>query len=721
MRSCRNSVVRLLTLLLGVGLFISAASAQNTPRPKRKGRSLAVTINSSPPGAMIYLDDKQYGLVGYTPFSTKLTKGDYKLILELQGFKAFESPITVSKRGQTILFALEKEVLPASVDVVAPSTDDSAVGAMIVVDGQQQGSIPGSFKVPEGRHQVQITKTGYDAYMEWVDVKQGEHRTMSITLKKTVVAKAKGSIVVTTDVDGAEVWVDNEKKDTAPTVVTDLDEGPHMVEVRKEGTPGWKQMVTVVANQQVKVSATIKAQMPQFGSIKVLSNANGAEVYLDGELKGNVPAAIANVAPGTHILEVKADGFDPSEENVDVVVGQEKVLKVTLKEKAKPTTGWLQVLTAPDSNLFVDGKPIPPPIPDKIELSPGKHVVLVQKPGFADFRQDAMITAGETLNVDASKLSDTGHITFLSEPPGAQVFVDGELIGQTKVEKDLKAGKHQIVMKREAYNDWLADYTVTGGKDEMVTGNMVVAMTGPTDEELLQQQRKLTSFGARVIPQGKFTADLSAGYPYVFEGRLSVGAFDTKQLGLDASIETRFLFAQTYEIDGGARVRLFEKNPFALAAFGSVGGGDGRNGRNTFFMNAGGIFSLTFQDKVTFSARGYFNIYSDRLCPDKMASGEARGCHLDQTAQEWKDIKDVTGIKDSVAGAANTSRSRDNGLRFMASAILEISYSTKQAFFLIFEGPPFQKQRASFKDAFNSPMTINDVETYLRAGVTFKF
>src|SRR4051812_44512149 len=125
-------------------------------------------------------------------------------------------------------------------------------------------------------------------------------------------------------------------------------------------------------------------------------------------------------------------------------------------------------------------------------------------------------------------------------------------------------------MKHELFNDWLADYTVQGGNDDMINGQMVPAKTGLSDDELLQQQRKLTSFGARVIPPGKFTADVSAGYPYLFEGRLSVGAIDNKALSLDASIATRFLFFQQYEIDGSIRLRLIDHDPIAIAGFGTM-------------------------------------------------------------------------------------------------------------------------------------------------------
>ena len=71
------------------------ASAQSAKRPPRKGRAYAVTIYSAPQQATIYLDGKEYGTVGYTPYTGRLVGGDYKLILEVPGYKPLERTISV--------------------------------------------------------------------------------------------------------------------------------------------------------------------------------------------------------------------------------------------------------------------------------------------------------------------------------------------------------------------------------------------------------------------------------------------------------------------------------------------------------------------------------------------------------------------------------------------------------------------------------------------------
>src|SRR5687768_16849672 len=82
-------------LLLG---FLSApARAQTQPLPLRKGTKYKVKIDSSPQQAAVYIDNKQYGIQGYTPITIKLPKGPYKVIVELPGWKPMEREITVKR------------------------------------------------------------------------------------------------------------------------------------------------------------------------------------------------------------------------------------------------------------------------------------------------------------------------------------------------------------------------------------------------------------------------------------------------------------------------------------------------------------------------------------------------------------------------------------------------------------------------------------------------
>src|SRR5215831_5138355 len=215
-----------------------------------------IKIDSSPQQAAVYVDSKAAGIQAYTPAELKLPKGDYKIIIELPGYKPHEASITVKPRGgQEWSYVLERAPRPATLDLRA--ADDSATGAGVQIDGKAAGQVPTTIEVPSGRHEVIVGRDGYNSYREWVDAGEGERRTMVITLPRK--APDAGALVVSADTEGAEVYVDGQRKDVAPTVIQGLAAGPHVIEVRKGDLPPWRQEVNIVAGQQTKVTAALMA------------------------------------------------------------------------------------------------------------------------------------------------------------------------------------------------------------------------------------------------------------------------------------------------------------------------------------------------------------------------------------------------------------------------------------------------------------------------------
>lgn len=67
------------------------------------------------------------------------------------------------------------------------------------------------------------------------------------------------------------------------------------------------------------------------GSLKVESDVAGASVFLDREFKGATPLTIEAVTPGSHRLNVAAEGFQSYADTIDVPVGPSTV-EVRFKE-----------------------------------------------------------------------------------------------------------------------------------------------------------------------------------------------------------------------------------------------------------------------------------------------------------------------------------------------------------------------------------------------------
>ena len=149
-----------------------------------------------------------------------------------------------------------------------------------------------------------------------------------------------------------------------------------------------------------------------------------------------------------------------------------------------------------------------------------------------------------------------------------------------------------------------------------------------------------------------------------------------------------------------------------------------------FTWDVGAAASLTALSNVTITGRFYFDIWSDRHCPE-IKTGGTGGFDGDPiavceqyragslTADEQMRVNKLT------TGDENTPwqfTERESGIRLMASVIAEVAVEQRWSVFGILEGAPFQNERALFTSDFSHSMpSDSDFNLYLRLGLTYKF
>jgi hypothetical protein len=65
-----------------------------------------------------------------------------------------------------------------------------------------------------------------------------------------------------------------------------------------------------------------------------------------------------------------------------------------------------------------------------------------------------------------------GTVNVASNPPGADVRVDGELVGNTPAVLRLTPDKHTLTMKITGYKEWSREVTVQSRSEVQVTANL---------------------------------------------------------------------------------------------------------------------------------------------------------------------------------------------------------------------------------------------------------
>ncbi len=528
-----------------------------------------------------------------------------KIVLELSGFKPYEQVLDVRK-STTITPTLERAPRMAKLDL--QSNTDSA-GAEVVIDGVPRGTIPNSFEMTAGRHQIEVKKAGHKNFSDWVDLQEGERRTRDVTLERA--EAPTGTLLVNSDA-GGEVFVDGQRKDVAPAIVSGLPAGDHVVEVKKDGYPAWRQTVNVPAGQQVKVTANFGAMTNS--SLRIISNEPDVEIFVDGEQKGKAPVTIQSIKPGEHIVGGRKTRFKPVEQTVRVAAGENAIVSFRM-EVAPPDRprATLKIQSqVPNAEVFLDGSSLGRAPVDRNDLDPGKHYVVVHKDGFTDFKREVILLENQVITMVAD-LAATGGLRILSSPEGADVKIDGELIGKTPVQRDaVPSGDHIVEFKMAGFFDHKETMKIEGGREKVFSVDLKALPSGPSPEQVARRKMAMSSFGAKTNPVGGVTADFGAGYPYYITVRLTVGA--VAKPGIDVGVEFQTFFSIANLALFG-KIQLFEAGPFALGARANLGGGTGVNGRDTRFADAALIASLAFGGIATVNGSIRGSYWSDKFCP----------------------------------------------------------------------------------------------------------
>ena len=472
-----------------------------------------------------------------------------------------------------------------------------------------RGTIPNTFELTAGRHQVEVRKAGRKPFSDWVDLQEGELRTRDVGdgERRGAHRHAAGQFG-----HGGDVYVDGQRKDAAPAIISGLPAGDHVVEVKKDGFPSWRQTVNVPAGQQVKVAATFGAATNS--SLRVISNEPDVEIFVDGESKGKAPVSIQSIKPGEHIVGGRKTRFKPMEQTVRVAPGENSIVSFRM-EVAPPDRprATLKVQSqVPNAEVFVDGSSLGRAPIDRNDLDPGKHYIVVHKDGFTDFKREVVLLENQSITMVAD-LSATGSVRILSSPEGADVKIDGELIGKTPVQRDaVSSGDHIVEFKLKGFFDHKETMKIEGGREKVFSVDLKALPSGPTPEQVQRRKQGMSSFGAKVNPVGGVTADFGLGYPYYVTVRLMVGAVAKPGIEVGVEFQTFFNIANLALM---GKLQLVEAGPFSLAVRSDLGGGTGTNGRDTYFFDAGAVASLAFSDVATVNGSMRYSIWSDKFCP----------------------------------------------------------------------------------------------------------
>ncbi len=298
-----------------------------------------IVFESEPAGAEIFSGDSSLGKT--TPDSLiNLKPGTYTFTFRLANYEDTTFSVVLGKNRRIVKFVQMKKSLTEG-SIFVTSQPDSAG---IYLDGVATNKItPDTLvNIPKGSHQLTLKRNGYADTTLTVNVVAGEVTNVSVQLRQYV---PRGSITIDSNPQGAGIIIDGEPLGVqTPYTIANLLEGNYNLTLTLTGYYDTTFTVQVLRDRNTDVFIEM-TPVPPMGSLKIQSDPEGADVYIDNVFSGQqTPAVINQLVTGDHSVTLKLQDFADTTISVNILENLTTEEFVVLRD----TTSAVQITGAYD-------------------------------------------------------------------------------------------------------------------------------------------------------------------------------------------------------------------------------------------------------------------------------------------------------------------------------------------------------------------------------------
>lgn len=231
--------------------------------------------------------------------------------------------------------------------------------------------------------------------------------------------------------------------------------GKHMLEGRLAGHEPDKKDFEVAADppsQPIQLRLEpIVSTMP----VEINSSPEGAQIVVDGKpFDGPTPNSL-NLTIGEHRIQLRLPNHDPADIPYIVQARQNNSIHHPFR---KALLELVIESKPPGAAITLDEKPSDKKLttPARIRLPAGPHQIRGQLDGYGSVTQSIQLIAnGQKVELALPRLPSVrlGERLVLidTDPPGAEVLVDGKVWGVTPIRKSLPDGTHRVELRHKDY------------------------------------------------------------------------------------------------------------------------------------------------------------------------------------------------------------------------------------------------------------------------------
>lgn len=252
--------------------------------------------------------------------------------------------------------------------------------------------------------------------------------------------------------------------------------GNYLVSVSKDGYITYENSISMLNGKILSINAILPQAL---ASIQVLSNIDGANVFINDKFIGQTPVSeFDGISEGIYKISIEKDGYSSESKTISISSGQTEEIKFDLK---KITSNLILSILHKDLNnikIFVDDKEIPSTsISNNISLSllPGSHFIRIESSGFSKIYKSIQIFEDEELEIPILFDKQSGNLSVKTNIENANIYIEGSLVGNTNNLEinNIQEGTYLIKITKPSFVEYIAPITITARKQCKIEANLI--------------------------------------------------------------------------------------------------------------------------------------------------------------------------------------------------------------------------------------------------------
>ena len=255
-------------------------------------------------------------------------------------------------------------------------------------------------------------------------------QVMQQTGLPATVQKTYGSVDISTDPKGANIFIDGVEVGVTPKIIPDLETGTHNLILNY---PGYERLQKRIMVEDGKTTPISEYLVPKTGSLSILSEPIGATVYLDDFPKGQTPLDVNELPVKDYMIRLELKDYQMLEGRITVQYAENTTQKYTLV----PLPGKLNLFTSPGgATILVGGKKYTSNSSGiaTIDLNVGNYTITVNKDGYESMEKSISVKANDhsTLDINLKRLPagvssnrDMGFLSVTSSDETVRLKIQG--------------------------------------------------------------------------------------------------------------------------------------------------------------------------------------------------------------------------------------------------------------------------------------------------------